>query len=163
MLQIGDYVVSSSNGICKIEEETWQDWSGEKTLYFVLIPINEKGSKVYIPVKTAEQRVRKAMTESEAWQLISNLKLLPDIVIENQKFCEKEYKTAIYSGDPVMVARAIKTIYSRMRVRTSSGKKATAIDERYFKTAIHILHSELSYALGCKEDEVESKILEAIQ
>ena len=54
MLQIGDYVVSASNGVCKIDEEVWQDWSGEKRLYFLLVPIKEKGSKVYIPVEHAE-------------------------------------------------------------------------------------------------------------
>lgn len=163
MLQIGDYVVSSSSGICKIEEQIWQNWSGEKKLYFVLIPINEKDSKVYITVEHAERKVRKAMSESEAWELISKLKSLTNIVIENEKLRDKEYRAAIYSGDPVMVARAIKTIYSRMQVRTGSGRKATEVDERYLKKAIHILHSELSYALGCSEDEVESKILEAIK
>lgn len=162
MFQIGDYVISASNGICKIEEETWQTFSGEKTLYFVLIPLNEKGSKVYMPVENAEQRMRKAMTEGEAKELIGNLRTLPCIEIENSKLCEKEYKSAVYSGDPVMVARAIKTIYLRMQVRLSAGKKVTAVDDRYFKAAMHILHSELAYAIGCKEDEVEGRILEAI-
>ena len=162
MLQIGDYVVSASNGVCKIDEEVWQDWSGEKRLYFLLVPIKEKGSKVYIPVEHAEERIRKAMTEEEARAFMSKLKTIPALTIENEKLCEKEYKAAVYSGDPIKVAKVIKTIYSRRQKRLSSGKKVTAVDDRYFKMAIHVLHSEVAYALGCEENEVESKIISAL-
>ena len=162
MLHIGDYVVSSVNGICKIEEEVERSWSGENRLYFALIPIKEKESKIYIPVENAEQRVRKAMTQEEAREFIGKLKSTQEIPVENEKMCEKEYKAAVYSGDPMQVARVIKTIYLRKQKRTALGKKATVIDDRYYRLAIHILHSELAYALGCNEENVESKIKELI-
>ena len=163
MFQIGDYVVSSANGICKIDGEIEQDWSGEKRLYFVLSPIREEGAKVYIPVENADQRVRKAMTRQDAQELINKLKATPELPIENEKFCEKEYKTAIYSQDPLQIVRMIKTIYARKQQRVAQGKKTTTVDDRYFKIAIHTLHSELAYAWDCREEEVEAKIIEAIE
>lgn len=162
MLQVGDHVVSSS-GICKIAEETWQNFSGEDKLYFVLVPLHEKRSKVYVPVEKAEQRLRKAMTNDEAGNLIDSLKSMPEIEIENEKTCEKDYKAATYSGNPVMVARAIKTIYARMQDRIGKGKKVTAVDERYYKAAVHILCSELAYSLGSDENEVEAKLISSLQ
>ena len=162
MFQIGDCVVSSTNGICNIEDQVWLDLSGEKRMYFLLIPMKDTSSKLYIPVDSAEKRIRKAMTEDEATKLLASLKVIPELEIKNEKFCEKEYKAAVYSGDPVMLAKVIKTIYLRREKRLSSGKKTTVIDDRYFKTAIHVLHSELAYALGSEEDAVEGKIIEAI-
>jgi len=163
MLQVGDYVVSSANEICKIEEKVKQDWFGEMKCYFLLLPMAESGTKLYIPIETAEQRIRKAMNYEEAKDFIDRLKSVSKLKIENDKLREKEYKDAIYSGKPARIASAIKTIYLHMQKRISQGKKSTAIDEKYFKTAIHMLHSELAYALGCDEDDVEGIIIKSLE
>lgn len=162
MLQVGDYVVSSANGICKIEEEVEQNWSGKKKTYFMLLPVKEKGTKLYIPIDTAEQRIRKAMDYDEAEDFIDSLGSVLELKIENDKLRENEYKQAVYSGEPSRIASVIKTIYVRMQKRLVQGKKTTAIDERYLKTAVHMLHSELAYALGCEEEEVEGIIMESL-
>lgn len=96
MLQVGDCVVSAANGICKIKEETWQTFSSEKRQYFVLVPLDEKGAKLYIPVDTADQRIRRVMTKDEANELLESISSLQCMQIENEKFCEKEYKTAVH-------------------------------------------------------------------
>lgn len=162
MLQVGDCVVSSSKGICLIKEETWENFSGAKKLYFVLIPLQEKDSKIFIPVENAEQKMRKVMTEEEAKEFISKIPLVPELEIENERMREKEYKDAVYSGNPVTIVQVIKSIYVRRQDRLSSGKKVTAVDDRYFKMAIHALHSELAYAIGAKEEDMEDIIISAL-
>ena len=85
---------------------------------------------LHIPVETAEKRVRKILNKEEA----------------------------IQSSDPEQLIRVIKNMYHRRKQRTIQGKKTTAVDERYFKIAVHNLHSELAFALGCKEDEIQDMI-----
>lgn len=162
MLQVGDYVVSSANGICKIEEEVEQEWSGAKKSYFMLIPIKEKSARLYIPKETAGERIRKAMDYENAKAFIDSLGNVEELQIENEKSCEKEYKEALYSRQPERIAGAIKTMYLRTKRRNEKGMKSTAVDERYFKTAVHLLHSELAYALGCEEQEVEGIIMKSL-
>lgn len=161
-MKIGDYVASVANGVCQIEETVEKDWMGEKRLFYVLNPINEKGSKVYVPVDNAAQRIRKVMTKSEAKEFIEKIPTIEPLEIVNEKFCEKEYKDAIYSGDPILMARAIKTIRNRIQVKEDNGKKAVSVDERYSKLGMHLLHSELAFALQCDEKEVLDKILEIL-
>lgn len=163
MLQVGDCVVSGVNGVCKIEDEVWENnWSGEKTLYYLLIPVEEKGSKMFIPVEHAEEKVRAVMTKEKAQALLQAFPTLPDLVIENEKFCEKEYKAAVYSGDPYLIAQTVKTIHDRMKKRQNTGKKTTTVDERYYAMAMHILASEMAYVLGCEEEDVEKNINDSI-
>lgn len=162
MLQVGDFVVSSTNGVCEIVEEVEQDWTGENMPYFLLLPLDDRDSKIYIPIDKAEQRIRRIMDFDEAKDFICHIDSISRLEIQNERFCEREYKDAIFSGEPVKIAGAIKTIYERIQKRHRQGKKTTAIDDRYFKIAVHLLHSELAYALGCNEDEIEGNIRKAI-
>lgn len=162
-MEIGDYVASVANGVCQIEETVEQDWMGEKRLYFVLNPINEKGSKVYVPVDNAAQRIRNVMTEKEAKDFIAQIPTIEPLRVANEKFCEKEYKEAIYSGNPRTIVSAIKTIRGRIEEKEAIGKKAVSVDERYSKLGMHLLHSELAFALQCDETEVLDKILDTIK
>ena len=83
---------------------------------------------------------------------------IEEMVIDDEKDREHRYKEAIQSSDPEQLIRVIKNMYHRRKQRTIQGKKTTAVDERYFKIAVHNLHSELAFALGCKEDEIQDMI-----
>lgn len=51
MFKIGDYVVNSNNGICKIEDIVHLDisMSSKDKLYYMLIHVEAKNAKVYTP------------------------------------------------------------------------------------------------------------------
>lgn len=156
MFEIGDYVVNATNGICKITEIVELDLTGEKKLkpYFLLVPVGEATARVYVPVETAEKRIRKAVTQSEAQKLIADVPSIGEITIRNEKERELRYKEAVKSCDPVMLVSIIKTLYHRMEARTAAGKKSTAMDERYFKMAENHLYSELAFVLGRQKNEM---------
>ena len=54
--------------------------------------------------------------------------------------------------------RLILTIRSRMQERIESGKKATALDERYLKLAEDYLYTELAVALDSEVEDVPERI-----
>ena len=56
----------------------------------------------------------------------------------------------------------VKTLYIRKQERTAQGKKITALDERYMRTAENELYSELSLTLGIPKDEMEQYIRERL-
>ncbi len=159
MFNIGDIVVSSNNGICKITNIVKLDMFQEMNKpCFLLEPVTGENTKVYIPVETAEKRVRKVLNKEEAMDVIARASDIEEMVIDDEKDREHRYKEAIQSSDPEQLIRVIKNMYHRRKQRTIQGKKTTAVDERYFKIAVHNLHSELAFALGCKEDEIQDMI-----
>ena len=164
MFKVGDSVVSASNGICKINDMVEMDASGNNTMkmYFVLEPVGEKKTKVYIPVELAEKRIRKVMGKSEAIYVIEHINSIEELEIVNERERETKYKEAIQSGNPQMLVKAIKNMYHRRMERMAQGKKSTAIDEKYFKLAEHNLHSELGYVLNHSEDEMKNIIIDYI-
>lgn len=162
MFKVGDFVVNTNNGICEIEDIVTMNMSGTSKEYYLLIPINERTAKVYIPVDMASQRIRLAMNKEEALQFIEGIKEIDEAYIQNEKEREKTYKEALNSRDPKRLVGIIKTLYLRKQERVEAGKKNTAVDERYFKLAENHLHSELAFSLQVDKTEVNQIILEHI-
>lgn len=159
MFKKGNYVVNANNGICEITDIVTMNISGENKDYYLLVPIEEKTAKVYIPVDMADKRIRLAMTNEEAWTFIKSINAIDEAYLENEKEREKIYKEAIASRDPKRLVGIIKTLYLRKQERVEAGKKNTAVDERYFKLAENHLHSELAFSLGVSKQEVSNIIV----
>ena len=78
MYKKGDYVIKIPEGICEIEDVGCLDMSGvnKDKEYYALAPINQKGSKIYIPVDNVHGRIRNIISKEDA---IAFIKSMPDI------------------------------------------------------------------------------------
>ena len=163
MYQIGDYVVKSGNGVCEVKDIQHLNMSGvdKNKLYYVLIPIEDKGATLYVPVD--HDNLRHAMTHDEAWDVIHRIPQIEEVNIENDKLREQSYKEAMRDGEPEELIRIIKHTYLRWQRRTAQGKKTTATDERYFKLAEDKLYSELAFALGKDKSDMRQLITESMK
>ncbi len=158
MFEKNNFVISTNNGICKIEDIVTMNMSGTTKEYYLLVPVSEPSAKVYLPVDVAEQRIRLVMTKNEALNIIEEISSIECTWIENEKEREKTYKEALASREPKRLIGIIKTLYLRKKERTDAGKKNTAVDERYFKLAENQLHSELAFALGEEKSNINTII-----
>ncbi len=165
MFEIGDYVIKAHNGICRIEDILQLDLpnADKDRLYYLLIPLENKNSKLYVPTDTAEHSLRKVLTDEEAWNVIQNIPKVEAAWIANDKLREQAYKEAIQSCEPAALVSIIKNLYMRRKQRTEQGKKSTATDERYFKLAEDSLYSELAFALGKEKNEMRQLITDTIE
>ena len=165
MYQVGDYVVKPANGVCKVGNIVHLDLSAEdkNRLYYLLIPVNDKHAKVYLPTDTTFSNIRKTMTKEEALKFIDRIPEMKEPWIEDDKLREKKYKEVIKSGDPQALVGMIKMIYLRRQARLEKGKKSIAMDERYFALAENNLYSELGFALNIDTKDVCSLITEEMK
>lgn len=165
VFEVGDYVMKTSKGVCHIDDITHLDMSGiDKTkLYYVMTPVDGKGSTLYVCVETADNNIRPAMTKDEAEGVIDEIPSVKEAWIENDKLREQQYKDAVRSGSPRELVSIIKTIYARKRMREEQGKKNTAVDERYFKQAEELLYAEIAFALGKNKNEISDLITNTIR
>ena len=164
MYKKGDYVVKANTGICLVIDiimKRISELSPEKE-YYVLAPLNDERSRLFVPTASDSSNMRNALNEDEAWSLIRSI---PDIEvkwIESDRMREREYKEVMKSNDPVALVSIIKNLYIRNREREERGKKVTAVDDRYFKLAESTLYSELAHALGRDKDDMRRVISETL-
>lgn len=165
MFEIGDYVINANNGICRIEDTVHLELPSvdKNKLYYLLIPIEEKNSKVYIPIDNTNHRIRKIMSEKEAWKVIDEIPLTEEMWIDNDKEREQKYKEAIKSCEPAKLISIIKNLYHRNQNRNEQGKKNIAVDEKYFKMAENNLYAELAFAMEKDKNDMRQLIEERMK
>lgn len=161
----GEYVVYGQNGICEVEDITYLNLgdADEEKLYYVLAPVEVKGSKIYSPVDNTKIIIRRIISKEEAMSLLDEIEAIEELWIINDKLREKQYKEAMQSCDYREWIRIIKTSYLRKCERTAEGKKITTTDEKYLKLAENNLYGELALALDKEKSEMENFIIEYVE
>lgn len=165
MYQIGDYVFKINTGVCRIEDIVHLNGRDidKNRLYYLLIPMFDNKTRIYISTEREPAPFRKIMDEKEAWELIKEIPQIKEIKIRSERQREQEYKDAIRSNDPKRWVSIIKTMYLRKKKRTAEGKKDTSLDGYFFKVAEDYLYSELAVSMGKKKEELRRIIAETIQ
>jgi CarD family transcriptional regulator len=165
MYQIGDFVVKANHGVCRIEDVVHLNMSGvdAKKEFYYLVPLEDRGAKIYVSVDKADQDLRYAVSKEEAWELIHRIPEIESAWISNEKLREQEYKAALKSCELEKLVSIIKNMYVRRTARMAEGKRSTAIDERYFRLAENTLYSELAFALGYHKEEMQQLIFDEIE
>lgn len=69
MYKKGEYVIYGSSGVCQVGEVTTLNFDNvpKDREYYVLFPQNN-GGKIYVPVDTADTKMRRMITKEEAVQ-----------------------------------------------------------------------------------------------
>ena len=165
MFEGGEYIVYGVKGVYRIEDITHIDISGadKNRLYYVLAPIGDGGGKIYAPTDNQKITMRKVITKEEANQLIEELPDIELLWVPDDRQREAKYKEALNTCDYRAWVSIVKTLHLRKQERTAQGKKITALDERYMRTAENELYSELSLTLGVPKDEMEGYIKERLK
>lgn len=165
MFEIGQYVVKANTGVCRISAITTYRVSSDDdddTLYYNLVPENDRRSVLFVPIDSDKSNMRRIMTTEEASAFVDSISEIDTAWIASDRLREQYYKDAIKSNKPEALISIIKNLYLRNREREEHGKKSTAIDDRYSHIAETVLYSELSVALGREVSEIRQYVVETI-
>lgn len=165
MFEVGEYIVYGVKGVCRVEDITHIDISGadKNRLYYVLTPIGESTGKIYAPTDNQKVMMRRIISKEEADRLIDELPQIELLWVPDDKQREAKYKEALNTCDYRAWVSIVKTLYLRKQERVAQGKKITALDERYMRTAENELYSELSLTLGIPKSEMENYIRDRLE
>ncbi len=165
MFSVGEYVVYGMNGVCKVEEVGPMSLNGMDSdkVYYTLLPLYTKGSRVFTPVDNQKVIMRPVISEQEAFQLIDDMQNIEELDVIDDKRRELAYKEAAKACDCREWIRIINTALKRKEQRLAQGKKMSACDERYLKQAQDNLYGEFAISLKIEKGEVESYISSRMQ
>lgn len=164
MFEKNELIICGGHGVCRVIDITGNpiDRLDKKRKYYVLEPVFEKTSTIYIPVDNDKIIMRRIMNKDEAQKLIDHITEIDIMWIQEEKSREQTYKDAIRTYDSRSLMQIIKTLYQRKNIRINEGKKALSSDEQYLHKAEELLYSEMSMALSIPKDKVGAYIIEAV-
>ncbi len=165
MFHVGDYIIYGSNGVCKVDKVGPMDFDGvsRDRMYYTLIPVYSKGSKVFTPIDNHKVVMRPILTTEEANALIDNIQSIDVMWESDDRKREEAFKEALRSCDCREWIKIVKTLYLRRKKRIEAGKKVTASDGKYLYLAEDSLYGELAVALNMKKEKVEEFIVERVK
>ena len=164
MYCVGDFVVKPNTGVCKIDKIVLLNPDGtEEKEYYVLLPVENEKSKMFVSVDVDRKRLRPAMSEEEARAFIREIPDIDETDIPSDKLREQQYKEAFRTNEAEALVGVIKSLNSRIKSRIAIGKKITSTDERYLHQAERALYTELAFSLKTDYSKIRDKIMEIIE
>lgn len=160
MLAVGQTVVYGTQGVCTVKELSMLKLGKTKGEYYVLSPLDDPGSTVYVPTANEKlmSRLHPVLSSDEADALIIEAinEPLEWIVSDNERkaVCDEIVK----NGSRKQLMQLIAMLYRRREALKDQKKHFHNVDAQYLKTAERMLHGELAYALGINADEVADYI-----
>ena len=161
MFKTNDKVLYGSSGICVVEGKIKREFKGENIEYYVLKPIENMNSTIFVPTNNKElvSRIKKLLIESEIEDMI---KALPEENLEwisHDNTRRDKFKSIIKSGNRNDIMVLIRTLDTKQLELKEAGRKMHAVDVGLLKDAQKILHDEMAYVLDIESDQVVSYIL----
>jgi CarD family transcriptional regulator len=165
MFEVGDYIIYGINGVCKVDAVGTMDVSGipNDKMYYTLIPLYSKGSKVFTPIDNEKVVMRPVINKEEARALIDDIRNIETLWVADDKRRDMIFKEAMKKCDCREWVKIIKTLYLRKKLRIAEGKKGIVSDEKYLRQAEENLYGELAIPLEMDKDQVEGYITARVE
>lgn len=165
MFERDEYVFHESGGICRIADIQVAplDNMPADRMYYVMRPIHDPNSVIYIPVDSDRIFLRRLLNRAEAEELLGRIPFVRTIEESNAKLLRAKYVELMRTHDPLEWVRVIKTVYARANTPTSRTQRISETERSFSDNAKRNLHAELALALGLPERDMESYIAEHIQ
>lgn len=161
MYKIEETVVYGVNGICTIVDIEEKKINREIKKYYVLKPVYNKSSTLYVPVdsEVLVGKMKKVLSKKEIYELIESVREEESIWIDNEQERNRKYTEVLKSGERREIMKMLHSLYEhRMKIR-DTGRKFHVADEKIMRAAEGVLHEEFAYVLDIKKENVTEFIV----
>ena len=160
MLQLGERVVYGIHGVCSIVTVEQRIIDRKKADYYVLEPVDQPGSKYYVPVNNqiAVSKLRPLLSAEELKELLDSPQLVSVSWIADESRRKSQYRELINSGDRGAILSMIRLLHDHKISQLAAGRKFHLCDENFLKDARKLLTSEISLVLGMSKQDVAAYI-----
>lgn len=157
MYNLGDLIIYKKD-VCQITQikEKYINYID----YYVLTPTIDKSLKIQIPTNSKD--IRSLITKEKVSEIIQSIPTI-DIIKNDAKNLENDYKQLMQQGTHEALIKIIKTTYLRNKERLDNNKKTTDKDNYYFNQAEQYLYNELSVVLGLNYEETKDYIVKEVE
>ncbi len=160
MLNIGDVVLYGAQGVYKIDCTETKQIGKTAADYYVLRPVYNENTSVFVPVDNAVLTAKMLPTLSlqQADELVVKIPDINVLKFANEGEKQTEYRAILSSGDREKLVALIKSIYLEKETRRLSGKKLNILDEQTLRKAETLFYNEMAYVWGVTPSEAANKI-----
>lgn len=146
---VNDLVSYGVSGVCRIAAIQECKLGKESEEYYLLVPIRDEKSTIYVPVKNSVLcgRMKKLLSREEMERFLSEVPEKEYPWIESDRERQDRCQSILMSGDRHSVAGLIRMFYARRESLSAVGKKLRVADDRFLREAEKMLFGEMAVVL----------------
>lgn len=161
-LKINDMVVYKSAGVCRVIAEEEQTMDGVNYIdYYKLKPLADENSTYYIPVASADEKLRRLLHKDEVMELIDTMPRSADeaeMWSDNRRERKEMYTQILKGDDYSALVQLISSLYFKKQDQEAQGKRFSSMDENAMKNAENLMLQEFGVVLGMEPEAVRDYI-----
>lgn len=156
LFKVGDLVYYGATGVCRISDVTVRSFGTESGEYFVLRPIYDAKSTLFVPKENSllTQKIHPVLMPEEILAMVSDYEDAEEVHIKEDKQRQERYKQLVVTGDRRKLARIVKILFKLREEMNAAGKKLRMADERILKEAERLLYDEISLSFQLERGQV---------
>lgn len=162
-----DHIVYDNAGVCFIEDITAKkfDYWDNKRICYVLRPIGNPGSFVYVPVDNEKltKKMRRIMSKEEIDTILDNVRTQYIIWPDDRRIRMERFKEILYAKNQQDMLMLASCIYTKKKELAACGKKLSSSDEMILKETERFVNEEFSFSLKLSTGQVAAYIQEHLK
>ncbi len=156
MFKVCDKVFYGAHGVCEILEIKSCSIAGEVKEYYILKPVYQPHSTLYVPVtnQALTSKMHPLLSREEIEELINTMPQEETLWLEDDTLRKETYNKILAGGERKKIVQIIKTLYLEQSIRHSLGKRLRQSDEQILGRAEDLLYHEFALVLNISPDQV---------
>lgn len=164
MFSIGDLVIYSTHGVCKITDISEKTIAGVTREYYDMHTVGiEHQMTISTPVHDNEVTMLELIGKDEANDVLKAFKNPMMEEYDNVSKRQNAFAKLVDSGDRGKIADVINTLMRKQKEAEQNDKKLTESDRNLLNTARDSLFEELAISLNTSSKQINETVAEMIQ
>ncbi len=161
---VGSYVLYGKTGVCLVQEQKTITMGKESNRYFVLCPVSDGRSSVFVPCdnELLLSKISPLLSREEIDLLLSDADSERLEWIDERSQRIAFYRTVTTGNDRRMLIRLICCLFRKREEKQALGKRLSSMDEAMLQECVRLIDEEFSMVLGIPSKEVVEYILQRI-
>lgn len=164
MFNIGEMIIYSAHGICKIDDICEKTVSGITRTYYVLHPMeNNQQLTISTPINNDKVVMLELIQKEEAAEILESFKYPGIKWNDSHSMRLSLYTDIVNTGNRHEIAKVVNTIMRKKIEAELDGRKLYEQDRKLLDTAQKILFKELAISLNTTVDEINEMVIRSIK
>lgn len=163
MFSIGDVIIYSEHGLCKIDDICEKTIAGVTRTYYILHPLAQENLQISTPIDNKKVVMLKTMEQEEAEQLLETFKQPGIAWVEEHKKRYHQYLELIQTGDRKVIADIAITLMQKNLELKENNKRLYDQDRKLLQTIQDILFREMAMSLNTTFEAIDEQVNQFIR
>ena len=163
MYKIGDMLIYSNYGICRVEDICKMTYRDEERLCYVLRPIERSNLTINTPVDNHKVTMIDLIDSQTAEKVLASFKEPGVNWIRDARKRAREYEKIVKTGDRILIARVLNTLMVKDIELQTQRKKLHIQDKKLLEKIQKILLRELSMIYNTSYEKMLNHVTTLIE